>query len=216
LATEKNEHEKNCKCGCAFGSGCTPDKCVCGENCKCGDDCDCDPECNCKEDTCNCEHEEKCGPACNCAGTKQGEKTITTEDYIRMCADFDNYRKHAEKKISSAHNEGKCILAGELLPVIDDLDSAIIQTADLSKANEKEITQGVASVRSRLLAILRSHGLEEMPSGVGNKFDHNLQEAIQTSPEVADGVVATELRKGYLFRGNVLRHAMVVVGSKKN
>jgi molecular chaperone GrpE len=133
---------------------------------------------------------------------------VSREDFARLCADFDNYRKQSERVNASAARMGEKRLALDLLPVLDDLDCAAQALPEDSKEGE-----GLLIVRKRLASVLRAHGVEEIAGSKGMKFDHCVHEAVKADAGAPDGVISEELRKGYSFRGEVLRHAMVGVGS---
>lgn len=147
--------------------------------------------------------EAECGTGCP-------EGCVAVEDYKRLAADFDNYRKHAEDVAQDGKTRGKTFIASDLLALLDDFDSAI----EHYEKNE-EVKAGLIGLRKRLFDTLKAHGLEEIAGCEGKKFDPEVHEAIRTDDKAKDGVVARELRKGYSFCGQILRHPMVVVGSGK-
>lgn len=124
----------------------------------------------------------------------------------RIQADFDNYRKRAqrdrEENIRSAND--KLIL--DLLGVLDDLERALAAPAD-----EVELHQGICQVKCNLLALLKSYGLEEMPET--ERFDPRLHEALDTT-EGEEGRIYETYQKGYLNGTRVIRYAKVKVGMK--
>ncbi len=132
------------------------------------------------------------------------------EDYKRLGADFDNYRKQADRAILSAKSRGASDVAKEELAVLDDFDSAIAHYCE-----NGEVCGGLSSLRNKLFASLSKFGLEEMENMEGKPFDPHLMEAVKTDEKVDEGIVASQLRKGYAFEGEIIRHPMVIVGSKK-
>ncbi len=122
----------------------------------------------------------------------------------RIQADFDNYRKRAQRDKEEFMRSANDRLIADLLTTLDDLDRAAspnIQDEDLRK--------GVAQVRGNLMALLRSYGLREMPEGT--EFDPDKHEALTTC-EGEDGKVLETYQKGYLLGTRVIRHAKVCVG----
>jgi molecular chaperone GrpE len=144
--------------------------------------------------------------------TKPGcpEGCVAVEDYKRLAADFDNYRKRAESVAQDGRTRGKMFVASDLLALLDDFDSAIGHY----EKNE-EVKAGLAGLRKRLFDTLKAHGLEEIGSCEGKKFDPEVCEAVRTDEKAEEGIVSCELRKGYSFCGQVIRHPMVVVGCGK-
>ncbi|MDD1747385.1 MAG: nucleotide exchange factor GrpE [Methanomassiliicoccales archaeon] len=123
----------------------------------------------------------------------------------RIQADFDNYRKRAQRDKEEFTKAANDRLVADLLNTLDDLDRALVP-----KLGEEELRKGVAQIRSNLLALLRSYGLREMPEGCD--FDPELHEAL-TACEGEDGRIYETYQKGYLIGNRVIRHAKVRVGS---
>jgi len=154
--------------------------------------------------TCDSKAAENFGAGCP-------EGCVAVEDYKRLAADFDNYRRHAESVAQDGLARGKMLVASDMLALLDDFDSAIGHY----EKNE-EVKAGLAGLRKRLFDTLKAHGLEEIAGSEGKRFDPEVQEAARTDDKAEDGIVSCELRKGYSFCGQILRHPMVVVGSGKN
>ena len=130
--------------------------------------------------------------------------------YARTLADFDNYRKRmARDREELAQFAAKDILK-DLLPTVDNLALA------LEKAENKEdpFVQGVKLAYDGFLKALADHGATPLDS-VGEPFDANFHEALAQlpSPDVAEGVVMSEVKRGWLLHGKLLRAAQVVVSS---
>lgn len=130
--------------------------------------------------------------------------------YARTLADFDNYRKRmARDREELAQFAAKDILK-DLLPTVDNLALA------LEKAENKEdpFVQGVRLAYDGFLKVLADHGATPLDS-VGEPFDTNYHEALAQlpSPDVAEGVVMNEVKRGWLLHGKLLRAAQVVVSS---
>ena len=144
----------------------------------------------------------------------QVENSELKNDLQRTRADFENYRKNVEGRISNAQNLGekKAILA--LIPMIDDIDRAISHLPeDLAK---NSWAQNVVKMSKNLEKNLSNLGIDKINSSNGAIFNPELHEAIQFDEE-SDGkeeVIAEELRAGYTLKGEVLRAAMVKVGRK--
>lgn len=144
----------------------------------------------------------------------QPENLELKNDLQRTRADFENYRKNVESRISNAQNLGekKAILA--LIPMIDDIERAIshlpIELAENSWA------QNVVKMSKNLDKNLSKIGVEKINSAEGTVFNPELHEAIQfdEDSEGEEEVILAELRAGYTLKGEVLRAAMVKVGRK--
>ena len=120
----------------------------------------------------------------------------------RVKAEYDNYRKRADREKQVAAERGKATAIVQLLPVLDDLDRA-------SKHGDLE-TSPLKSVADKLGAALEGMGL--VAFGVeGDPFDPSLHEAVQHEGDGSNPVLGTVMRQGYKLGDNVLRNAMVGV-----
>jgi molecular chaperone GrpE len=134
------------------------------------------------------------------------------DKYIRLFAEFDNYKKRTSKeRYELMQNAGKEIITA-LLDVLDDCDRAEKQmqaTDDIQQTRE-----GVQLVFNKLRSLLQSKGLKAMES-VGQDFDVEQHEAITEIPAPnpeASGKVIDEIQKGYYLNDKIIRFAKVVVG----
>ena len=132
------------------------------------------------------------------------------DQYARLLADFDNYRKRvARDKEELAQFAAKDILK-DLLPTVDNLALAL----DKAENKEDPFVQGVKLAYDGFLKALADHGATPLDS-IGEPFDANFHEAIAQlpSPDVAEGTVMNEVKRGWLLHGKLLRAAQVVVSS---
>ena len=139
-----------------------------------------------------------------------------SEDLFRrlqyLQADFENYRRRAEKEMSDAKRFGNERLLSDLLTVKDELELAYAR-ADETKENSV-IIDGVGMTLRRLQNLLTKEGVEKVP-GVGSKFNPDYHEAALRVPSDRDeGTVVEEVRPGYLLKGRVLRASIVKVAEK--
>jgi molecular chaperone GrpE len=125
----------------------------------------------------------------------------------RTKADFENYRKRAAKEAQEAERRGKASLARQLVPVLDNLERAL-----LAADEESELARGVALVRDELEETLKRAGIEAYDP-LGERFDPSWHEALSTQPAAGteSGIVLETLERGYRLDGQVLRPARVVV-----
>jgi molecular chaperone GrpE len=119
----------------------------------------------------------------------------------RLQAEFENYKKRVGKELAEKQAAGKADLAGKLLAVLDACDSAIIQGVD-----------GIGPIHKVLFETLTKEGLEVIEAD-DSAFDPNLHDAVMHEPGDDEGepTVVETLRTGYLWKGRVLRPAMVKV-----
>jgi len=133
------------------------------------------------------------------------------ERYLRLAAEYDNYRKRSVRERSEAQSRGQADLVKQLLDPLDDL--ARFAHVDPATVEAGTVVQGAEMVEKKLLKLLTSAGLEIIDP-VNQTFDPTLHEAVATEPALSpedDHVVSRVFQPGYLFSGQLLRPARVVV-----
>lgn len=131
------------------------------------------------------------------------------DSYLRLQADFTNYRNRQEKEKQDIYKYASEKLVTKLLTVVDNLDRA------LNEVKEKDaFTEGIELVREDLLNILKQEGLEEIQSD-GELFDANKHHAVfmEESDSVESGHIIETFQKGYTLNEKVIRPAMVKVSA---
>lgn len=130
------------------------------------------------------------------------------DKFLRLAAEFDNYKKANERDKQQAIKFGNESILLTILPVIDNLEQALSCKEDISSS----VITGVEMVVKMLKDSLSKYGLTSFNS-LHEVFDPNIHEAIgeQESQDHAPGVVITEYQKGYMLHGRLLRPARVVV-----
>ena len=148
------------------------------------------------------------------------EERRRAENYLNQLkyakADLENLQKRTQRQIEEATSRANGRILMQLLTILDELGLAV----EAAKEANGNILKGVEMVRGKLEKLLESEGVTPIEA-LGAPFDPNLHEAmleIETS-DLPDGVVAEELRRGYLYKERVLRASMVKVarnpGSKR-
>lgn len=129
------------------------------------------------------------------------------DSYIRLQADFENFRRRTEREKSDIYKFASEKLIGKLLSVLDNLDRALAEAKE-----DDSFTQGVSLVRKEFLEILQAEGLEEIESD-GAVFDANLHHAVfmEKSDQVESGSIIETFQKGYKLNDKVIRPSMVKV-----
>ena len=132
--------------------------------------------------------------------------------YAITLADFDNYKKRAARDRDDTYRYVESQVLKDLLPSVDNLAMAL----DKSENKDDPFVKGVKLVYDGILAMLTDHGAEPFAS-VGLALDTERMEAIAQlpSPDVEEGKVSIESKKGWMLKGKVLRAAQVVVSSGK-
>lgn len=132
------------------------------------------------------------------------------EELLRALAEMSNVQKRRKQETEGMLRYANESLVLDLLPVLDDLERALVPTA--GDPNDP-VRAGVTLVRERLMQVLRREGLEPIQSK-GAPFDPSVHDAIAVAKapaNVAPGTVIEEASPGYRFKDRVLRHAKVVV-----
>jgi molecular chaperone GrpE len=130
----------------------------------------------------------------------------------RLQAEFDNYRKRAAREQESLVARAHERLVKELLPVVDDLERALVAA---EQHEEAKLEEGVRLVHRSLADALEREGLAEIETN--GKFDPHVHEALLTQPsEAEEGSVIEVLQKGYRLGDRVLRPSRVVVAGPKD
>ena len=130
---------------------------------------------------------------------------------LRRQADFENFRRRAEKERLELGEYAGMETVRALLPVLDDFARALKAAPEAAGA-EAEWIKGIQLIYQRLSESLKRLGLEPLECS-GKPFDPNIHHAVETVPTTAaaDHTVLDEFQKGYNFKGRLLREAMVRV-----
>lgn len=132
--------------------------------------------------------------------------------FIRLYAEFDNYRKRSNKeKVDLISNANAGVLV-DLLPIMDDFERAILNNENAPDI--ETVKEGFHLIFNKFKGILESKGLKPMQAK-GEAFDSELHEAIANIPAPSDnekGKVIDDVEKGYYLHDKVIRYAKVVVG----
>lgn len=140
----------------------------------------------------------------------QRDLAAASDRYLRLAAEFDNYRKRNERERAEAWNRAQGELAGRMLDALDDLERVSQHGAT---ATVESLLEGVQMVERKLRNALSNAGLEEVDAE-GAAFDPNAMEAVAmvgTDSRAEDDVVSDVFQRGYTFKGTLLRPARVRV-----
>lgn len=137
---------------------------------------------------------------------------------IRRQRDFENYRNRTDRERAEAFRNVLGNLAGQILPVLDNLNRALdaFAVADGSEKDFQTFLDGIVMVDQQLNDVLLDMGVKPIPA-VGEVFDPEYHEAVETeeSDEVPAKTVLAEILKGYKVDDKVIRASMVKVASAK-
>ena len=152
------------------------------------------------------EGETPCGPS----NLNEAQQQIDelNERVVRLTADYDNFRKRAQRDKMEARQFANQGILEKLLPVLDNFEMAIIAVKDAGPP----VRDGVQMIYDQLLSVLRAEGVEPVDA-VGKQFDPNQHEAIsqEESDEVEEGEVISQIQRGFILNDRLVRPARVVV-----
>ena len=129
--------------------------------------------------------------------------------YLRLMAEFQNYKKRVAKEKSDIHSYANEKIVTELLEVLDNFERAL---ATDNSTDVEGYAQGMKLIFNQLLGVLTKSGLVEVKA-LGEEFDPNMHNAVMTadSEEYDSNKVCSVLQKGYTLNGKVIRPSMVTV-----
>lgn len=136
------------------------------------------------------------------------QQYVDKEAYMRLAADFDNFRRRALKERKEWERQGKEKILRDLLDVIDNFSRGLSQAKDA----EAPLATGMKMVLSQMEQILNSEGLERIKT-LGETFDPSIHDAVARidAKDKAEGEIIEELKCGYKYSDRLLRPASVVV-----
>ena len=144
-------------------------------------------------------------------GTIQQRLSEQQDRYLRLAAEYDNYRKRTTRERGEQTTRAQADLVKQLIDGLDDL--ARFAHVDPASTDATTIVKGVELVEKKLLKSLTTAGLE-MIDPINQSFDPTVHEAVATEPALSpedDHVVSRVYQAGYRFNGQLLRPARVVV-----
>ncbi|MFQ6107705.1 MAG: nucleotide exchange factor GrpE [Thermoplasmata archaeon] len=138
---------------------------------------------------------------------KKEEARELQSKLVYLQAEFENYKKRAEREREELTKYANRQLFEKLLPILDDLESAVKSLEE----SDGETAQGVQMIRGNLIELLRSEGLEEMEC-LGEVVDPYRHEVVHTISDdsAQDNTIAEIVQKGYLYNRRVIRPSKVV------
>ena len=131
------------------------------------------------------------------------------DSYLRLAADYDNFRKRTVKEKEASYGNGKADAVAKMLPVYDNLERALNQPTE-----DAAYKKGVEMTMNELVKIFTSLGVEIF-GACGDEFDPNLHNAVMhiDSEELGENTIAQVFQKGFKIGEKVVRFAMVQVAN---
>ena len=151
------------------------------------------------------------GGAADVGGDAERQLAEQREKYLRLAAEYDNFRKRAKRETTESGQRAQAELARHLIDALDDL--ARFAHVDPSTVDAATVVQGAEMVEKKLHKALSAAGLQ-LINPVDQAFDPALHEAVATEPALSpedDHMVARVYQSGYQFGSQLLRPARVVV-----
>ena len=141
----------------------------------------------------------------------RSEHDSLNSQYMRLAADFDNFRKRQSRDLEDLRLQIACNTLSEILPVVDNFDRAR-QQLNPQHEEAQALHRSYQGLYKQLVDVFKQLGVSPMRVE-GEPFDPNLHEAVMREPseEHPEDVVIEELQRGYQLHGRVLRHALVKV-----
>lgn len=129
--------------------------------------------------------------------------------YMRLAADFQNYKRRTEKEKSDIYQYANEKIALDIIEVMDNFERAIAHSADCA---DKQFAEGVEMIYKQLKGVLDKNNIIVIEAE-GHEFDPNFHNAVmvEDNPDYESGIVIQAMQKGYTLNGKVIRSSMVKV-----
>ena len=140
----------------------------------------------------------------------QKELDEKNEQFLRLCAEYDNFRKRSQKEKQDIYSSSQADVIKELLPVLDNFDRA----ANNKDANVDDYKKGIDLIFNQFGEVLKKLGVESYGER-GDEFDPNIHNAVMTveDDELGENVIAAVFSKGYKLGDRIIREAVVQVAN---
>jgi len=131
---------------------------------------------------------------------------------LRVCADFENYKKRAQRQMDDHRKYSNTELIKDLLPIIDNLERAVEAQKQSPEGSGACMAEGVEMTLNEIKNVLKKYDVTPVEAN-GKPFDPNYHEAMmqEDRPDLPENTVVNELQKGYLLHDRLIRPSMVVV-----
>jgi len=141
--------------------------------------------------------------------TLQNELSAERDKYLRLAAEYDNFRKRSAKEREMIYTDARTDAISRLLPVYDNLERALKM-----ECSDEAYYKGVEMIMTGLTEVLADMGVRVIPA-VGEPFDPNRHNAVMTikDPELGENTIAEEYQKGFTIGDRVIRFSTVVVAN---
>ena len=188
--------------------GCHAQQCDCGDTCSCGET---GKQLDLTGEDAVSEVTVMADQSSQLTDQLKQELEQTQQQYLRLMADFENYKRRTRNDLAVAGQIALQDFMGTLLPVLDNFERSLEVGGDSGDSYEAFKT-GVDMIYRQLADVLQQAGLKQ-DNPLGKPFDPTIHEAVSlVEGETEHPVVKQMFRRGYLFRGQLVRPSMVQVG----
>lgn len=134
------------------------------------------------------------------------------EKYLRLFAEFDNFRKRTDKEKSERYDMGARDIIEKILPVLDNFERGFSTVEEGDK--EDAFVTGMDLVYKQFLKVLEDVGVQPIEA-LGKEFDPELHNAVMhvDDPDAGENIIVEEFQKGYTYKGHIVRYSMVKVAN---
>lgn len=131
------------------------------------------------------------------------------DKYLRLCAEYDNYRKRTAKEKTECYGDATVKCVNDILPVLDSFERALE-----AECTDESYKNGMQMIYNQFIENLKKIGVTDMEA-LGKEFDPNIHNAIKTedSEDYEENTVCEVFQKGYMLGDRVVRHAVVAVAN---
>ena len=140
---------------------------------------------------------------------KEDELALLNDKYLRLVAEYDNYRKRTAKEKEAIYPEAKVSVVNAFLPVMDNMERALSASKE-----EDPLYEGVKMILRQFEETLKNIGVEEIKA-VGEKFDPNFHNAVMhiDDDNYGENEIVEQFQKGYKIGDRIVRYSMVKVAN---
>lgn len=144
--------------------------------------------------------------------SKINELAETNDKYLRVLAEYDNYKKRTQKEKEAIYVDSVGETVTALLPIIDNFERAVSTFSEEDK--QTDFFKGIEMIYNQMLDTFSKLGVEPIKA-LGEEFNPELHNAVMHIEDeaIADNTVVEEFQKGYMYREKVIRYSMVKVAN---
>lgn len=145
---------------------------------------------------------------------KENDFTALSDKYLRLAAEYDNFRKRSQKEKESLYTDSIALVIKELIPILDNLDRAELAASENDHPDVRKIADGISMIQKQVDQVLTRLGVSKIET-IGQPFSPDLHEAVMhvEDDSVGPSTIVAELQAGYRREDRVIRHSMVKVAN---